>query len=107
MKHCPHLFVWPVRVMRVHGVEQHVQIRGCCDCGEWLSLGPAVVRDEYQTQIELLIAEHIADICQLWEPKDQDEKIEEMLEQTLAFDAFMSMTVAEAKERYGLKAVAR
>jgi hypothetical protein len=46
----------------------------CIDCGAWLSLGPST--DTPATTLELKLAAHIADICQLWEPEDQDELIE-------------------------------
>jgi hypothetical protein len=49
----------------------------CALCDEWLPLGPSndrVPRDE------LALAEHIGDVCMLWEPRDQDALINRYVE---------------------------
>lgn len=38
---CRHEFVWRMRQVEILGVETIVDVKGCCDCGAWLSLGPA------------------------------------------------------------------
>jgi hypothetical protein len=46
----------------------------CNQCGDAVPLGEA--KDTADTSIDLKLAAHISEVCQLWEPKDQDELID-------------------------------
>lgn len=43
----------------------------CLDCGEWQPMGPANDGDE-RVRDELLLAELLAEVPEMWEPRDQE-----------------------------------
>jgi hypothetical protein len=64
--------------------------RMCIRCGAWLPLGESNDASE-AVHIEILLADRIADICQLWEP-GEDREME--IWKLVAFACFLDSPVS-------------